>query len=420
MGLTRLQKIVYGSGRFGSTILLNIASLATFYVYLKKYNLNPVLNGIANGIGKLAIAISGVVMGYISDATVHPKLGKRKPYIISGSIFLAVSFLLLFFPEFFIDVRDQMLLFAYEAFFISAFNFAYGYLLTPYQAWMPEITEVHERSEVSGYENIFNLLGNIVGTGGSFLMPMIINNTKLLFQMLLVLSIIEIIMYIAPTVILMEPKKYLPIPKLSLKEIAIVLHDINFVYWMLAQGTLSVGLVIVITLLLPFIESLGFVGLQYLGVSMGLMLTILVAFFIWMKLPSKITVKKTMTYSLMIMVIFLLILPLRIFIPDQAIFSVIVLGAAAVGIAGYWIMVYVVQANIIEMNARATNVSRAGTYLGLNGLVLNIFQAAAYWLTGYIVKIDPNYIIWTIIAAIFIFLGALIFQKVQPDIPPEE
>ena len=49
-------------------------------------------------------------------------------------------------------------------------------MLTPFQAWLPEITTEEERLEVSVYQNTVNLIAFVIGAGVTFLIPAIIGS----------------------------------------------------------------------------------------------------------------------------------------------------------------------------------------------------------------------------------------------------
>ena len=429
--LPRIDKIFYGMGRFGSTTLLTLISLATFYLYKEIFELSDVLNGYANAIGKLAIMISSIVMGYLSDKTRHPRLGRRKPFIISGSILLAISFSFLFFPNLFIDVKNQLMLFAYEAFWLAAFNFFYGYLLTPYQAWLPEITRPEERAEVSGYENLFNVLGNIVGTGGSFAIPIVAKNApNILYNFVIIVSIIEIFFYIPSVIRIKEPKISLYQPKF-LSELSIVIKDRNFINWIISRGIMSMGHTIMLTVLLGFLsEFLKLTDIKYLGTALFLMVLIMISFAVWVKLSRKKGMIKRLLIignALMIVGLFSIITlaPQYDLVLKQQI-ALVYLTLGAFGLAAYWILNYVILANIIDANAKVTGVSRAGTYTGFDGIVLNIFQASGYVIVGYIFALFGDYygyVYWGPISAVLILLGTIyfyLFVNPEPEVIYEQ
>jgi len=418
--LRKSDKVFYGLGRLGSTTLLSVFSLATYYLYDKVYSVDPVLNGIANALGKLSIAVSSFVMGYISDRTIHPRLGRRKPFILSGSIFLAISFVMLYIPELLIDTSAMFTLFIWEAIWASGFNFFYGYLLTPYQAWLPEITMPDERVEVSGYENLFNLIGNIIGMGGSFALPFIIMyKREIWYELIIVLSIVEILCYLPAYLRIREPEVYIKQPNI-IQELRIVISNRHYILWIFSRGILSVGVIMVTTLIMKFLEQyLQFMGIQYLTVALGVMVVIMVFFFIWQIISKKYRVKKSMYFSLGILGISLMLLYTLDFLspPLKQTAGLFLLVLGAIGLSGYWLFNYVILANIIEGDTLITGESRAGIYTGFDGIILNIWQATAYVITGYVDKIYPvsTSALWGLVAGISVIVGLLIFRYVDPE-----
>ncbi len=420
--LKKVDKVFYGLGRFGSTTLLTLISLATFFLYLERYALDPILNGYANAIGKIAIAISGFVMGYISDIKVHPRLGRRKPYIISGSILLAVSFTLLFIPELVIGTEDQFTLFLWEATWLASFNFFYGYLLTPYQAWLPEITRPDERVEVSGYENVFNLAGNIIGTGAAFAIPLVVHgDLTLLYYFIIIASIVEIICYIPAYLRIQEPKIYIKQPDL-IKDLGIIISNSNYMTWITARGVMSMGFTILLTVVLGFLSNyLALTDIRYLSTAMGVLLIIMVGFGLWSFVRKYINIKKAFIASLIILIIPLSLLLSLEYIADlgtKQLIGTILLTVGAIGLSGYWLFNYVILANIIDADTRVRGESRAGSYTGFDSIILNIFQAIGYALTGYIFYIYgeiKGYLYWAPYAALLVLMGLIIFLKVDPE-----
>lgn len=421
--LSRADKIIYGMGRFGSTTLLTLISLATFFLYKEIYLLDDVLNGVANAIGKIAIAVSSIAMGYISDRFEHKKLGRRKPFVLTGSIFLAVSFILLFFPHIFVNINDQIMLFGYEALWLAAFNFFYGYLLTPYQAWLPEITRPHERVEVSGYENFFNVLGNMVGMGGSLAIPIVAQTMpQVLYQFIIVVAIIEILLYVPPVLRLQEPK--VPPPTQNIwREAISVLRDRNFLNWIISRGTMSMGHTIMLTVLLGFLSKfLQLADIRYIGTAIFLLVLIMASFGFWVKVSGKGRIKKLLIIGniLMITGLFLIsTLSLDFSLEFKQNLAMIYLTLGAFGLSAYWILNYAILANIIDADTKVGGKSRAGTYTGVDGVILNIFQATGYVIVGYIFEIFGDYygyVFWGPIAAVFVLLGTVLFYfLVDPE-----
>lgn len=87
------QKLSFGSGHLANQLFP--AALGVFMVVLvMSLNMNPVLAGILGALPRLMDALTDPIMGFISDNT-KSKWGRRKPYILLGSVITGVSFMVM-------------------------------------------------------------------------------------------------------------------------------------------------------------------------------------------------------------------------------------------------------------------------------------------------------------------------------------
>ena len=121
--LTFKEKACYGVGRLGSSITIDMADLFTGYVYYAYFGLSedPFLAFLAVAIGKLVIALSSYLSGYLSDRT-KTRWGRRKPFIFVGAPALAFSFFMIYSPHIFLrGITDPGTIFGYLLFFNSLY-----------------------------------------------------------------------------------------------------------------------------------------------------------------------------------------------------------------------------------------------------------------------------------------------------------
>ena len=151
--MKRSHMVWYGIGPLGAQIALRLVEFAP----LNFYETDPLLlfglfAGIALALSKISIMISQFVSGALSDRLKGTRFGRRKPFVITGVPLLAISMILLFSPTLFLPTHDavganyaaasyQIPLFLYMTFAVCMLNFWYGWISTPYQSWMPELTE---------------------------------------------------------------------------------------------------------------------------------------------------------------------------------------------------------------------------------------------------------------------------------------
>lgn len=87
------QKLAFGSGHLANQLFP--AALGVFMVVLvMSLNMNPVLAGLLGALPRLLDALTDPIMGFISDNT-KSKWGRRKPYILVGSVITGVAFMVM-------------------------------------------------------------------------------------------------------------------------------------------------------------------------------------------------------------------------------------------------------------------------------------------------------------------------------------
>ena len=107
-------------------------------------------------IGMFFNAIAAPVVGFLSDRT-RSRLGRRKPFIIYGSVPLVIVFFLIWTPP----VRGQHIAnFVWGLSFVTLYFWAITAVMIPYIALMPEIARTTEGRVRIG---VFNALGMIIG-----------------------------------------------------------------------------------------------------------------------------------------------------------------------------------------------------------------------------------------------------------------
>lgn len=87
------QKLAFGSGHLANQLFP--AALGVFMVVLvMSLGMNPILAGLLGALPRLFDALTDPIMGFISDNT-KSKWGRRKPYILFGSVFTGISFMVM-------------------------------------------------------------------------------------------------------------------------------------------------------------------------------------------------------------------------------------------------------------------------------------------------------------------------------------
>lgn len=425
--LTRVQKIYFGMGRLGPSIMLDMLGLSTALFYFSIQSLPALYTGSAIALSYLSIMASELIFGNLSDRTPTKRWGRRKPYIMIGAPLMAISFLLVFNPYLFVLEGDVIGLFFYATITLSLFKVFYGMTMTPFQAWMPEITEPKERPAVSSWQNIANFIGFVVGTFGTILLATLAIGWGLpstILFMILGFIVIEILGFAPSLKNLQMEGQYIPQPSIK-KDIGVALRDRDYVGWLVAQGLLSVGIAIIVTTTFPYINDYLLFGMTELIIFGVELLSVVFVFFIIYQYTIKKKGKRfTLQLSMMLTVISL---PFTLVITTST-GGFLLLAFAGAGVAGYYLFPYIIYADFAHKNEIMTGEGRAGFYTSFPSIPLNGMQAFSAFLWGFIFTlpivvpvpgdttfVSQGYLLWGPIAALFIFLSVLVLFKVDID-----
>lgn len=395
--LTRGQRVAFGFAKFGTAIFMQIVTIAIVYIYSTAFELDQTLNAVGNAVGKIIIAFSGFIFGYISDILKNPRWGRRKFFVWTGAPILAISFVMIFIPHYFIPIGDDALIFAWLLIWNSMFNLFYGYLTTPYQAWMPEVTTEDDRVAMSGLQNTANLVATVGGLAFAFIFSGMLDDQikkvgainalkgRLGLILLIVVVIFALIEVAAFLPVLLKVKEE-PVTRKErnvLREFKIVLSNRNYVLWFITQGIYSMGLTILTALTFNLISFLGLTGMVDFAVfAIAMFGTTMASFIFWEKMSKRIGKRKGLFISYGCLIV---ILPLTLvlgkipFIPSNIqtwIFGLLL----GFGLSTTYLFPNAIIGDLADEDERKTHESRAGMYTGFNSIPLNIFQATAYLL----------------------------------------
>jgi len=435
--MKRSHKLWFGIGPLGAQIGLRLVEFAPIYFYTAPpLYLFGLFAGIAQALSKVVIMFAQFGAGALSDRLKGRRFGRRKPFAITGIPFLALSMILLFSPTYFLPTADtvpgytadsyQIPLFLYMTFCVCMVNFWYGWISTPYQAWMPELTEPEERTKVSTILNVTNMIGTAIGVVISFLLPSLIiaRNWSMILEIMIVASLLQILFYIPAIKALREPaEKRIKIPSIR-REMKVITSNTNYLKWILTQGTLSVAIISIQSLVLGFTNYvLHFSGqMDYIIFGLIFIVIAIASFLVWMYLYRKISKKRSLTFAMLVLTI---VLPfsmiIGVYIPGSLfIQGAIYVGLVAFNLAGYMLIPYILMSDIAHEDELRTGESRAGIYMGFNSIPLNLFQVVGFMISGILtdVRIFPGnegYRLFGPVLAVFLFLGVLVLQKVKVD-----
>lgn len=418
----------FGMARLGPSIMLDMLDLASALFYFSIQQLPAIYTGISIAVSYVAIMVSEVTFGNLSDRIPPNRFGRRKPFIMVGAIFMAASFLFVFTPHLFIAQGDVLALFLYSLVTMSLFKVSYGMTMTPFQSWMPELTEPEERPSVSSWQNVANFMGFVAGILGTTLLATRPETWELpteVLMMILVFVGIQLGGFIAPLARLHEGEKFIANPNI-VEDLKHALKNPDFVGWMTAQGLLSIGFAMIIKTAFPYIDDfLLFSDTEFIIFGVELLIVVFIFFVIWRWMIRNKGKRITLQTAMMVTV---LSLPFTLFITSsiQGFAMIALVGA---GVAGYYLFPYIIYADFAQKDELETGEGHAGLYTSIPSIPLNLSQALSAFIWGIVFSLPEvlpvpsapgtfltlGYIYWGPISAIFIFLAVLVLFKVNLD-----
>ncbi|NHJ14154.1 MAG: MFS transporter [Candidatus Thorarchaeota archaeon] len=429
------KKTGYAMGRFGPSFLMTMIQMTAFYVYGTRFDLNWFLNGISVSASYVVIGLTHWLTGYYSDR-LETRWGRRKPFVVIGTPGIILSGFLLFVPNWFLNTADdtlEVLLFAYYLALLCLFKFFYAFTMTAHQSWLPEVTNEEERPLVSGLLNTFNFAADSGGAILGFMTPLlfvgdpsILSDTGLT---LLITFCLITLLFMLPSMTVVREKSDITIIKRSLKdETKTAIANRTFVGWTLAVGFLSFAFIALTQQMVGFIQEVLLLDTieALMPPALAMLGSTIVCFYLWLLGIRRLGKKKSLMIGLIMLAI---IMPLTPILRDLgaafgytpvAIMFFLPVGA---GMAIYYLMSYVVPADIAQVDELVTGESRAGIYTGFIGVPLNMFQAASAVVLGAFMELSViltdgelwGLMWWGPVFAPFLLIAALILRYIDID-----
>jgi len=160
------EKLGYGTGNFAFNLAYQVVALYLIYFYTDVFMIGAAVAGSIFLVSKAWDAVSDPIMGYICDHT-KSRWGKKRPYILLGSLFLGISMVLLFASPDLSQTGREFYGLVTFIFFCSAITVAN----VPYGSLTADLSlDARERSSITGIAMVFAILGTLCAASATKLL----------------------------------------------------------------------------------------------------------------------------------------------------------------------------------------------------------------------------------------------------------
>ncbi len=153
-------KLGFGVCDLGGNLFFTVLGFYALKYLTDTVGIAAAVAGILLMVGKIVDAFWDPVLGFLSDHT-RSRWGRRRPYLLFGSIPLALAMWWFFTNP---RIADPAFAVAWGLAAFILLNMSYSVVNIPYSSLTPELTtDYHERSNLNGYRFMFAVVGTLIG-----------------------------------------------------------------------------------------------------------------------------------------------------------------------------------------------------------------------------------------------------------------
>ncbi|MFZ5352279.1 MAG: MFS transporter [Bacillota bacterium] len=387
---SKLLFLMYAAGYLGITVYTQVTVKWYQYFYtppeLNSKGLRILIPigiiGLAMIVGRLFDGISDPLVAYYSDKSKH-RSGRRIPFVLYGSLPLAVTFILLWFPPI---NGESVVNFIYLSAMLSLFFIFFTIVVAPYLALISDLTnDRKERINLTMMQGFAQIIGVMIAEVGSGALINIYG-----FRVMgLVLGILSFATIILTPIFIREAK----IPDAEEESVAsmgffsslmLTLRNKDFIFYLVFFNTVWFG-INTLTISMPYITE---ILLKRSAESSGVMiaaafiLAIIFNFFIpW--LVMRFGKKKIMMVSSILFALILFLLGFAGTLLSYGLtFAVVVL--AGIPLAVIFAVPNAMIADIADLDSYKHKIRREGMFFGAQGLVIKIVIGLSSYVTPFL------------------------------------
>lgn len=375
--MNRKKDLFYSMGSFGSGLPAAVFSTFIIFFYVDFLKMPSKLIGLGMGIYGIWNAINDPLFGQISDKT-RTKRGRRVPYILFGSIPLAITFILVWTPPAGWH-GNTTLMFIYFLAAIFLYDTLYTLVVLNWTALFPEMYKTQEeRTRVSAYRQVLGLIGTLIGTA----IPPILYSKIGWGAMGIVFAGLTLVSMLMSLLGSREDMSVKTSESLPLgRSLLATFRNKSFLTFVLGYTFIEFTILMLQTVM-PFYSKY-VLGVEGFNVSLilGTLIIVSILFVVpWSKVANKRGSKKTMLVS--IVLYGLGMIPFW-FVKSFA-GALATAAFVGIGLAGIIILIDVFISDIVDEDELKTGVRREGMYFGINALFIRIAISFQSIIMGYV------------------------------------
>lgn len=393
--LKKSSIVAYGIGGAGQVVAINLFYMYFIFFLTTVANVNPAIAGTISLFAVIWDAITDPIIGYLSDRFNGNKYGKRVPFILFSCIPLGISMYLLF-TDFGFDGSLKII-------FIFFANILFWTFFTstdiPYISLASDLTnDYDERTKLRTSTTAFSNAGSIIITSGvMFLLDMLLNKEASQVQAWsiigLTLGAFVIICYMLSALLLKGEENIAESVESNKSE-----KDINPIIGFLSLFKVKqYRFIVIVSFLMNFFtgivsSSMMFYYLYVAGLDyskIALIPFIPTVIFILSAVPVgslaiRIGKKKCMIIGLFLMMISSVF---YVILPPTFSMMVLIQSIMMIGNTAFWILIYSLNFDIVEIDEFINNKRRDGQLISLNSFVMKLGVAVGMWIGGILLSV---------------------------------
>lgn len=357
------KKTAYAIGNLGASVSYQAVSTYIQFFYLDVMRLAPGLMALAMTIFAIWNSINDPLAGALSDRT-RTRWGRRIPYILFGTLPMAIFFVMLWrVPDFF--AGDPFALFLYLVTMLFLFDTTHTVVTLNYAALFPEMyTTLSDRAQMSSWRQIFAVIGTALGIA----LPPVLYATFGWGAFALFIGVITAVtLYIS---LLGSHERALQAGQDSLPlraALKATFRNRSFAAYMGMQVMLQFAFLLIMAAIPFYAKYVLNASESITSLLLGATLVVAgVLLLVWGRIAARFGARTTMLAALGVFGVALI----PFLFVDSVGGTLLTTAAAGIGLSGVMIIPDIMLSDVIDEDAIKTGTRREGMYYGIQGLLI--------------------------------------------------